>query len=67
MKLKPTMGSWKKKQISKKAKGSQTTGKQKGINPSQLIKWMCRHNRSWKHPLYSLLMCSGEFPRKVKK
>lgn len=31
-------------------------GKKKGILPSPLEKWMCRHNRSWKHPRYGAIM-----------
>jgi hypothetical protein len=62
-----TMGTWKARKLVKGARGSRTTGKQKGIVPTALRKWMCRHNRSWKHPLYGEIMGSGEFPRKVKK
>lgn len=62
-----TMGTWKARKLVKGARRSQTTGKQKGIAPDGLRKWMCKHNRSWKHPLYHSIMGSGEFPRKVKK
>lgn len=62
-----TMGTWKARKLVKGARRSQTTGKQKGISPDGLRKWMCKHNRSWKHPLYSSIMGTGEFPRKVKK
>lgn len=62
-----SMGEWKRKIIKKKGKGNQTTGRQKGIVSSQLQRWMCRHNRSWRHPAYALVMGDGEFIRKVKK
>ena len=50
------MGTWKLKQLSKKTKGSQTTGKSKGIITTALERMMCRRNRSWKHPLYGAVM-----------
>jgi hypothetical protein len=50
------MGTWKARIIKKKNKGSQNTGKSKGIIASPLAKHMCRHNRSWKHPLYGVVM-----------
>lgn len=44
---------------------SQTTGKSKGIRPSPLDRYICRRNRSYKHPSYALVMEKlGE--RKVK-
>lgn len=62
------MGRWKFKTISKKNKGSQTTGRQKGIASSALERYACRHNRSWKHPNYSAIMAplTGE-KRRGKK
>jgi len=51
-------GAWKKNVIKKKGKGSQTTGRQKGIRPSALQKSMCRRNRSYKDPLYVPVMNS---------
>jgi hypothetical protein len=39
-------------------KGSQTPGVKKGIRPSTIQRYMCRHNRSWKHPLYEITMAS---------
>lgn len=60
------MGLWKSNKIQKKTRGSQTTGRQKGIVASSLQKYMCRRNRSWKHPLYQEVMRKiGE--RKAKK
>jgi hypothetical protein len=53
-----TMGTWKAKKIAKKARGSQATGKSKGISSSTLQKYMCRRNRSWKHSLYGEVMDS---------
>lgn len=50
----------------KKSRPSRTTGKSKGIRPSAIQKFMCRHNRSYKHPLYERVMPTvGE--RKMKK
>lgn len=37
---------------------SQTTGKSKGIRPSALERYMCRHNRSYKHPKYGEVMAN---------
>lgn len=50
------MGTWKRRLILKKGRGSQTTGRQKGIRPTAIQKFMCRHNRSYKHPLYDVVM-----------
>lgn len=51
-----TMGSWRKRQIDKKNKGKQESGKSKGITADPLTKYMCRKNRSYKHPLYNEVM-----------
>lgn len=40
------------------SKNNQTSGKSKGIRPSPLQKWMCRHNRSYKHPNYASVMAT---------
>jgi len=61
-----TMGTWKTRLLVKKGRGSQTTGKSKGIIASTLAKYMCRRNRSYKHPLYAEVMDSL-LVRKVKK
>ena len=71
------VGTWKKRQIDKRNKGKQETGKSKGIVADPLVKTMCRRNRSWKHPRYSDIMGikpsldqsghNGEFPRKGGK
>lgn len=58
MKAHSTMGTWKTKVFKKKGKGSQATGKSKGIVASALQKFMCRHGRSYKHPLYETVMAS---------
>jgi hypothetical protein len=50
------MGNWKAKLIRKKGRGSQSTGKSKGIVATALQKYMCRRNRSYKNPLYSEVM-----------
>ena len=62
------MGTWKKRIISKLAKGRQETGRSKGIVAEPLFKTICRRNRSWKHPLYSFVMSklTGEKRRKGK-
>jgi hypothetical protein len=64
MKPKSTMGTWKKKKLVKGQRASHATGKSKGIVASTMQKYMCRRNRSWKHPLYAAVMGTGEFPRK---
>lgn len=51
-------GFWKAKVFKKKGKGSQTTGRAKGIRPTALQKTMCRRNRSWKDPRYLATMAS---------
>jgi len=66
MKAHSTMSTWKSKIIKKKGKGSQTTGRQKGIRASALQKYMCRRGRSYRHPLYGEVMASLDV-RKVKK
>lgn len=58
-------GAWKSRQIAKKARGSQTPGKSKGIKASPLQRYMCRKNRSWKHPLYAVVMASLGQRKKV--
>ena len=62
-----SMRTWKVHKIKKAHKGSQTTGRSKGIVSSALQRFMCRRNRSYKHPLYAEIMGNGEFPRKAKK
>lgn len=59
-----SMITWKMKLTKKNTRGSHSTGKSKGIIPTPLQKTMCRRNRSWKHPLYSVIMGSGIFARK---
>ena len=61
-----SMITWKIHQIKKQHKGSQTTGISKGIKSTPLQRYMCRSNRSYKHPLYSVIMGHGEFQRKGK-
>lgn len=60
------MGTWKQRIIKKKNKGNQETGRSKGITASPLERSICRRNRSWKHPSYSLVMSrlTGEKRRK---
>ena len=53
-------------QAMKSHRPSQTTGRSKGIKPTALERFMCRHNRSYKHPLYKRVMATvGN--RKMKK
>ena len=59
-----SMGTWKIKVVKKANKGSRTTGKSKGIIATSLQRYMCRKNRSWKHPLYNIIMGTGEFTRR---
>lgn len=62
------MGTWKTRVIEKKAKGRQTTGREKGIVTTPLERTICRRNRSWKNSAYSLVMpkLNGEKRRKGK-
>lgn len=53
-----TMATWCSRKMVKGTRASRTTGKQKGIIPSQLQKWMCKHNRSHKHSQYTEVMQS---------
>jgi hypothetical protein len=52
------MGQWRSKKIQKAGKGSQATGRSKGIVASALQKTMCRRNRSYKNPVYGMVMAS---------
>lgn len=61
------MGEWKSRKIEKGNKGSQTSGKSKGIITSPLQRTMCRRTRSWKHPRYAEVMNSLGGRGKVKK
>lgn len=61
-----SMGRWKARKLIKKGRGSQSTGKSKGLVPSALARFMCRRGRSHKHPLYAEVM-AGLGIRKVKK
>lgn len=66
------MGTWKSRIFSKRNKGKSEPGKGKGIHPSPLQRYMCRRNRSWKHPEYHTVMFvkvdnNGYFIRKNKK
>jgi hypothetical protein len=58
VKPKLSMGDWKKRKLIKGLRASQTTGKSKGIHPTQLAKTMCRRNRSYKNPEYSAVMAT---------
>jgi len=72
-----TMGTWKRRQIEKKNKGKQETGKSKGLCPDPLQRYLCRSNRSYKHPAYATVMGikpstdqsgnNGILPRKKSK
>lgn len=66
MKAHSTMGTWKLRKLKKGQRASQSTGKSKGIVATVMQKFMCRRNRSWKHPLYSIVMGVGEFKRQGK-
>jgi hypothetical protein len=67
MKAHSTMGKWKLKKLVKGSRASRATGKSKGIVASSLQKYMCRANRSWRHPLYDEIMGGGMFTRKGNK
>lgn len=67
MKQASTMGTWKRAIIRKKSRGSQSTGKSKGIVATMMGKFMCRRNRSWKHPLYGEVMAGLGIKKAGKK
>lgn len=67
MKAASTMGTWKRRKLVKGQRASRTTGKSKGIVSSTLQRYMCRANRSWRHPLYEEIMGYGQFVNKGKK
>jgi len=52
------MGTWKARKLVKGLRASQTTGKQKGMVPDSLARYMCRANRSYKHKEYSRVMAT---------
>jgi len=52
--------------IVKPQRGNQTSGKSKGIRALALEKYMCRHNRSYKHPLYEEVMSKIGIRKKQK-
>lgn len=58
MKVKATMGKWKARKMVKGQRASQTTGKSKGLVPAPLARFMCRRNRSYKHPEYDAVMAA---------
>lgn len=62
-----TMGTWKARQIGKKNKASRTTGRSKGIVSSALERYMCRRNRSYKHPLYAKVLLSLTGEKRISK
>lgn len=66
MQLSATMGTWKVNIIKKKSGGRSETGKSKGIVATPLAKYMCRANRSYKHPQYDKIM-AGLGIKKGKK
>lgn len=53
---KGTMGDWKARKLVKGLRASRSTGKSKGLVPDALARYMCRSNRSYKHPLYGEVM-----------
>ncbi len=56
---------WKRNTRKKASKGSQTSGRTKPKNlccqPTQLDKYMARHNRSYRHPEFA------NYPKKVRE
>lgn len=44
--------------ITKAEKSNRTSGISKGIISTPLQRYMCRRNRSWKHPKYAEVMAS---------
>lgn len=61
-----TMGTWKLRKVVKGARASRSTGKSKGLVPDALARFMCRNNRSYKHPQYGEVMARLGVRKKSK-
>lgn len=61
MKQKSTMGTWKTRKLTKGQRASRSPGNKKGLVPPPWARYICRANRSYKHPDYSRwdTLCNG--------
>lgn len=63
MSLKQTtkMGTWRQRKIKKGQRASRTPGNKKGLVPPSWARYICRSNRSYKHPQYARWdeLCTG--------
>jgi hypothetical protein len=55
------MGTWKARKVVKGSRASRTPGNKKGLVPPQWARYICRNNRSYKHPEYERWcgLCTG--------
>ena len=55
------MGTWKARKIQKGVRASNTPGNKKGLIPPAWARYICRNNRSYKSPRYSVwnALCDG--------
>ena len=62
MKQKYGMGNWKTKKIKKLGKGSQESGKKKGLVPPFWARYCSRSSRAYKSEYYTrwIFICTGE-------
>ncbi len=55
------MGTWKVRKLIKGTRASRTPGNKKGLVPPSWARYICRRNKGYKHPMYSIwnTMCDG--------
>jgi len=61
------MGPWKRRKLEKGVRGKQESGRSKGIIASPLERFICRSNRSYKHPEYDRIMSSLTGEKRLRK
>lgn len=56
------MGTWKQRKTQKGQRASRTPGNKKGLVPPSWARYICRANRSYKHPMYGRWsdICQGQ-------
>lgn len=61
MKLSQGMGNWKARKLQKGLRASREAGRKKGLVPPSWARYICRSNRSYKHPFYAIwdVKCDG--------
>lgn len=60
------MSTWKARKIAKASKGRSESGRSKGIIATPLERWMCRASRSYKHPMYDMIMSKMTGEKRIK-